>query len=87
MLSSQCLGKVELHEDNVENLLSAACLLQLPAVVDACSTFCRKLLHPSNCIGIQRFADTQGCLQLRDYSQRFTEDNFQVGVKHFFFLH
>jgi kelch-like protein 1/4/5 len=74
-------GKVELHEDNVENLLSAACLLQLPAVVDACCSFCRKLLHPSNCIGIRLFADSQGCIQLREYAQRFTEDNFQDVMK------
>jgi len=74
-------GKIEFHEENVENLMSAACLLQLPAVIDACCSFFRKLLHPSNCIGIRLFADSQSCLQLRDFAQEYTEDNFQEVIK------
>ena len=75
------VGVLDLQEDNVENLMSAACLLQLPAVIDACCSFFRKLLHPSNCIGIRLFADSQSCLQLRDYAQQYTEDNFQEVIK------
>jgi len=48
----------------VENLLSTACLLQLDTVVSACCSFLSKQLHPSNCLGIRQFADTQGCSQL-----------------------
>ncbi|KAI5726687.1 hypothetical protein M8J76_006799 [Diaphorina citri] len=44
-------GSIEITEDNVESILSAACLLQLPDIVSACSTFLIKQLHPSNCIG------------------------------------
>jgi len=57
-------GKLEIKEDNVENLLSTACLLQLDTVICACCSFLSKQLHPSNCLGIRQFADTQGCSQL-----------------------
>ena len=57
-------GSIELKEDTVENLLCTANLLQLREVVDMCCDFLRKQLHPSNCIGIQQFAETQGCVQL-----------------------
>ena len=61
--------------------MSAACLLQLSVVIDKCCSFFRKLLHPSNCVGIRLFADAQSCLQLRDAAQAFTEDNFQDVIK------
>ena len=54
-------GMIDLREDNVESLLSTACLLQLSEVKDACCSFLVKQLHPSNCIGIRQFADAQGC--------------------------
>ena len=43
----------------MESVTSAACLLQLPAVVEACCSFFARLLHPSNCIGIRLFAGKQ----------------------------
>jgi len=79
-------GKIELHEDNVESLLTAACLLQLPTLRDACSNFFRKLLHPSNCVGIRLFAEAQTCLQLRDAAKVFMEDNFREVIKNQEFL-
>ena len=61
-------------------------MLQLPAVVDACCAFFKKLLHPSNCIGIRLFADAQSCIQLRDTARQFTEDNFLEVIKNQEFL-
>ena len=57
-------GDIDLKEDTVENLLSTARLLQMSEVVEACCGFLMKQLHPSNCIGIRQFADTQGCIDL-----------------------
>jgi hypothetical protein len=65
-------GRIELREDTVETLLSTACLLQLTAVVDACCSFLMRQLHPSNCIGIRLFADTQGCMDLLKVAHNFT---------------
>ena len=79
-------GKLCLQEDTVENITVAACLLQLPTVIEACCAFFKKLLHPSNCIGIRLFADAQSCLKLRDTARQYTEDNFLEVVKNQEFL-
>uniref|UniRef100_A0A8D8TAL0 Kelch-like protein diablo n=1 Tax=Cacopsylla melanoneura TaxID=428564 RepID=A0A8D8TAL0_9HEMI len=69
-------GSIEVTEDNVENILSAACLLQLPDIVSACSTFLIKQLHPSNCIGIYMFADAQGCFQIQASAESYIAEHF-----------
>jgi kelch-like protein 1/4/5 len=66
------LGCLELKEDTIENLLAAACLLQLPQVVEVCCHFLMKLLHPSNCLGIRAFADAQGCIELMKVAHSYT---------------
>ncbi|NWQ78163.1 KLHL1 protein, partial [Columbina picui] len=65
-------GCLELKEDTIENLLAAACLLQLPQVVEVCCHFLMKLLHPSNCLGIRAFADAQGCTELMKVAHNYT---------------
>lgn len=72
ILLTYCLGCLELKEDTIENLLAAACLLQLPQVVDVCCHFLMKLLHPSNCLGIRAFADAQGCIELMKVAHSYT---------------
>lgn len=67
-----CTGCLELKEDTIENLLAAACLLQLPQVVEVCCHFLMKLLHPSNCLGIRAFADAQGCTELMKVAHSYT---------------
>lgn len=53
-------------------VLGTACLLQLTEVVNACCAFLKKQLHPSNCIGIRLFADSQGCVDLLNVSHDYT---------------
>eukprot|EP00062_Callorhinchus_milii_P005038 gi/632944074/ref/XP_007887300.1/ PREDICTED: kelch-like protein 5 isoform X3 [Callorhinchus milii] len=65
-------GRLELKEDNIECLLSTACLLQLSQVVEACCGFLMKQLHPSNCLGIRSFADAQGCTDLHKVAHNYT---------------
>lgn len=74
-------GQIELREDTVETLLSTACLLQLTEVVDACCHFLMKQLHPSNCIGIRLFADTQGCTNLLKVAHSFTTEHFMEVIR------
>ncbi|NXU78896.1 KLHL1 protein, partial [Oreotrochilus melanogaster] len=69
-------GCLELKEDTIENLLAAACLLQLPQVVEVCCHFLMKLLHPSNCLGIRAFADAQGCTELMKVAHNYTMVQF-----------
>ncbi len=65
------VGKIDLHEDTVESMLSTASILQLGEVTRACCTFLRKQLHPSNCIGICLFADRQSCMDLKKAAQSY----------------
>lgn len=61
-----------MREDTIESLLSASCLLQLSAVVQACCSFLMKQLHPSNCLGIRSYADAQGCNDLQRAAHAYT---------------
>lgn len=79
-------GCIELREDSIETLLATACLLQLNPVVKACCQFLRKQLHPSNCLGIRMFADTQGCLDLLDHANAYTTKHFMEVTKNQEFL-
>uniref|UniRef100_A0A8C8YWL1 Kelch like family member 4 n=1 Tax=Prolemur simus TaxID=1328070 RepID=A0A8C8YWL1_PROSS len=69
-------GVLQLKEDTIENLLAAACLLQLTQVIDVCSNFLIKQLHPSNCLGIRSFGDAQGCAELLNVAHKYTMEHF-----------
>ena len=57
-------GKVDVNEDNVLELLPAACLLQVDDVIDECCNYLESQLHSSNCIGIAKFAEMHACRDL-----------------------
>ena len=69
-------SRIEIRVDNVENILASACLLQVNDVRNACCTFMKSQLHPSNCLGIRAFADAHGCEQLFDIANNYAKDNF-----------
>ncbi|XP_034936195.1 kelch-like protein 5 isoform X2 [Chelonus insularis] len=69
-------GSIELREDCVETLLATARILQIDSVVKACCQFLIKQLHPSNCLGIRMFADTQGCSHLLSVAHNYTTEHF-----------
>ena len=57
-------------------LLPVASLLQMTEVRVACSDFLKKQLDPSNCLGIRRFADVHGCMDLLAGAHTYTEQHF-----------
>ncbi|XP_064413796.1 kelch-like protein 1 isoform X2 [Latimeria chalumnae] len=79
-------GCLELKEETIENLLAAACLLQLSQVVEVCCHFLMKLLHPSNCLGIRAFADAQGCIELMKVAHNYTMENIMEVIRNQEFL-
>ncbi|XP_018428311.1 PREDICTED: kelch-like protein 5 isoform X2 [Nanorana parkeri] len=79
-------GRLELKEENIECLLSSACLLQLSEVVEACCKFLMKQLHPSNCLGIRSFADAQGCTDLHKVAHNYTMEHFMEVIRNQEFL-
>ncbi|CBY19239.1 unnamed protein product [Oikopleura dioica] len=66
---------IDIREDNVEDLLITARLLQIEKIVVACCEFLRKQLHPSNCLGIAKFAESQACPELFTASLNFIKKN------------
>ncbi|VDP87060.1 unnamed protein product [Echinostoma caproni] len=79
MLINFCYtSQITVEECNVQNLLPAACLLQLTEVQDVCCEFLKRQLDPSNCLGIRAFADTHACRGLLRVADRFTQLNFLV---------
>jgi len=52
-------GELAIQAENIEDILTAACILQLNEVIDICSKFLVDHLHPSNCLGMLQFSDRQ----------------------------
>ncbi|XP_062830541.1 kelch-like protein 35 isoform X2 [Anolis carolinensis] len=74
-------GDVSIQEDNVEGLLELSNLLQIPRLKDACITFLERQLHPCNCLGIMRFANSFSISSLVEKSRRLVLEGF-VEVSH-----
>lgn len=69
-------SSLEITENNVQNVLAGANLLQLSPVVDACCRFLRARICAENCLGISAFADQHGCTELQKYAWTFAVENF-----------
>ncbi|CRK93246.1 CLUMA_CG006789, isoform A, partial [Clunio marinus] len=72
---------VVVTEENVQVLLTAANLLQLTDVRDACCDYLQSQLDPSNCLGIREFADIHGCIDLFNYADSYIEQHFSEVVQ------
>ncbi|TNN73313.1 Kelch-like protein 12 [Liparis tanakae] len=68
--------------ENVQELLPAACLLQLKGVKRACCDFLESQLDPTNCLGIRDFAETHNCLDLMQAAELFSKKHFSEVVQH-----
>ncbi|KAJ8039956.1 Actin-binding protein IPP [Holothuria leucospilota] len=79
-------GKIYIDSENVQELLTAADMLQISEVVDACCDFLKKELHPRNCIGVMELADAFSRIDLSGSAQAFCERNFIEVVKEEEFL-
>nr|WEX30410.1 Kelch-like protein 12-A-1 [Carassius gibelio] len=67
--------------ENVQELLPAACLLQLKGVKRACCDFLNSQLDPSNGLGIRDFAETHNCLDLMQAAELFSQKHFAEVVQ------
>lgn len=69
-------GRVTITEGNVQRLYAAANMLQLEYIRKACSSFLKRRLDLSNCVGILKFADTYDNPGLKENAQAFIARNF-----------
>lgn len=79
-------GFVHIEQHNVQELLAAADMLQIPEVVSECCDFLCRELHPSNALGILRFAEAHHCEELAQSAQNYVFTNFPQ-VQHSVFNH
>ena len=69
-------GKLSLSQDNVQDILVAADMIQLTEVVEICTEFLKTELHQTNAVGIYRFADGHNIQGLKEVALHFIFDNF-----------
>ncbi|XP_016658900.1 kelch-like protein 2 isoform X1 [Acyrthosiphon pisum] len=79
-------GEITITEENVQDIVPAADLLQLDYVKRACVGSLQKQLDPSNCIGIKAFAGMYNCTELLSISEEFIKKQFLEVVKYDEFL-
>ncbi|VUZ47850.1 unnamed protein product [Hymenolepis diminuta] len=75
-------GEICVNESTVCEILSAAIMLQISAVINVCTQFLESQLHVSNALGLHEFATSVGCLDLARKTQVFVDRNFSEIVKH-----
>lgn len=70
-------GKLQVTASNVQSLVPAACLFQMNLIIDECCQFLESQIHVNNCIGIWRFADDYGLMDLTQALFKFINQNFE----------
>lgn len=81
------IAEITISENNVQSLLSAANLLMMQSVRDACSSYFERFLDETNAIGINCFAELHGTQELTKKAKRFILKKFsQVRKKKKYFL-
>lgn len=70
-------GQIAINKHNVQNLLSAANLLEVLPVRDACCQFLDKNMDETNCLGIHCFAEVHSCNELMQKAKTYVLKHFQ----------
>lgn len=65
-------SEIDITKVNVQSLLSAANLLEILPVRDACCSFLEKNMDKTNCLGIHCFAEAHACSYLQERAKAFT---------------
>ncbi|CAF0742067.1 unnamed protein product [Rotaria sordida] len=80
-------SEITICENNVQSLLSAANLLMMQSVRDACSSFFERFLDETNAIGINCFAELHGTQELTKKAKRFVLKKFSQVAQQDEWLH
>ncbi|XP_072944194.1 actin-binding protein IPP-like [Epargyreus clarus] len=71
-------GEITIDKATVQHLLIAADMLQLQELVTVCGEYLKRELHPSNALGIYRFAETHNCTELAEEALSHAQANWNV---------
>jgi len=69
-------GSIPLSNENVEEVLQAANLMLIKSLKDVCCRFLETLLSVTNCLGMQKFAESYACEELFAVTTNFICENF-----------
>ncbi|OUC40142.1 hypothetical protein D917_04335, partial [Trichinella nativa] len=70
-------SEIAITAENVQYILIAADLLEMSEVTNCCCEFLKSQLNPSNCIGIQEFAEHHSCIALSIFARVYCEQHFK----------
>ncbi|XP_070550619.1 kelch-like protein 24 [Ptychodera flava] len=79
--------RLDINEDNVQDILTTANFLQFDDVTSACCDFMTNQLSAENCLGVWNFASNYGCKTLISNAKSFAVTNFNVVKDQREFLH
>ncbi|XP_032230594.2 kelch-like protein diablo [Nematostella vectensis] len=69
-------GTIKITPFNVKDLVSASNYLLMNSLKDACVSFMKSMINPSNCLGIETAANQFDCEALRKTANQYILDNF-----------
>jgi len=69
-------SSMQVDEENVQNLLPVACLLQMNGIKSACSEFLKRQLDWNNCLGVQAFAEAHNCVELKEAADLYALQHY-----------
>ena len=69
-------ASINITQENVQEVLPAADILQLTWVRQICCEFMQHQLDTSNCLGIRAFADTYSCPELHKAAGSFAQQHY-----------
>lgn len=73
---------ISITQENAQQLLSAANLVQINTIIQACCNFLEGEMDPSNCLGIHCFAEAHICEELSDKAKVYVTEHFTDVAKH-----
>lgn len=76
LISFAYTSRIVITDGNIQQLLSASTFFKMSAVRSACMCFLRRKINPSNSVVLEKFAVSQGCTELANFSHSYTLNNF-----------
>ncbi|XP_078621996.1 kelch-like protein 7 [Branchiostoma floridae x Branchiostoma japonicum] len=72
---------IKITDKNVQSLLSASNRYQIETVKNVCCNYLKENMTPSNCLGIQQFADYLNCKDLSEQAKQYSHENFTEVIR------
>ncbi|CAH1265144.1 KLHL24 [Branchiostoma lanceolatum] len=69
-------GEIRISEDDVQDILKTAHMLQFDKILKYCQKFIQGNLCPANCLGVMRLADMYGLSDLKKSARKMVVSNF-----------